>query len=468
MNKCKVFLTLAIVALIAAGCIVHEQARTHETGGGSGVKPIDVSLDAMTVFEGGVAGAFGSGIEATDQAAAKTRHFAVGLLASDGQPDISRIERARLQDARRPATGGQAVARLERDRTPASPILESTTLEKHGLYLVWHTPLHERISKCWTGKNTVLLETSDYKLFALDLYNGYARWVYRFLNPLDAPPRIADGIVWTSAGSMIHAIDAVQGQPRWRTPLKFPASTPIFNIHHKHYIGSFDNRVYGLNKDDVYPDWNFGTFAAVTAMPLVERSVVYVGSEDGTMYAYDFTMRENLWQVRTRSPITAGFVHDEDYIYFASESYDIYKVSKASGSFDRAAGGWRQHARGPVKLPVVMLDADTLLVKGEGAPLLAINTQDGNIKWENKTAVRPVAVGKHLYVISENQTLMALDKQTGETIWEESIAPFRHVATNTITDAILLSTRDGHIVLLQEKGGMDLKPASSVSMRAGQ
>lgn len=51
------------------------------------------------------------------------------------------------------------------------------------------------------------------------------------------------------------------------------------------YVGSDDNNLYAFNATTGAKLWNYTTGGAVESSPAVANGVVYVGSEDGNVYA---------------------------------------------------------------------------------------------------------------------------------------------------------------------------------------
>ena len=469
MRRSAFVLIPAIALLIAAGCMVNDQARNHETSG-TGIALIDKPLDAFTVLEGEVGGTVYSGIKASDEAVSSSYHFASGLVTSEYEPDYSGLEKARKADERRRISGKEVIAKIEKAKiTVDARILDRMELDKLGLYLVWSTPIAEmQVNNLWSSRDMLLLGTKDtgtkdYKLISLNLHNGFARWQYGVLRPLDSRPTVDDEIVWASSASTIYSIDADMGSTRWKTPVGFSIASPIFTINERQYIGSHDHAVYAVIGKERVPDWKFSTFAPITAMPVVSESTLFAGSEDGKLYAFNFTKRENLWQVKTTGAITADLVQDDKNLYFGSEGFDFYCVSKGTGGVV-----WKFPAQGPIRSAAWLVGDKTILVRADDSALFCLDKATGTEKWRDSDAVKPVALGRFLYLATNNKTIKAVDIETGKAAWEEPVPQFDFIAENVTTDAIGLCTKDGQVFLLQEKNGMNLKPEKKARVVAAR
>jgi len=469
-NKCAIASAVASCLILAAGCIISEQARYHTGGGGTSVRVVDNSLDYLTQAEIAVGSTLHSGVKGVDGALASTWHFASGLVTSEEPVDVSRLQKARRAEAARKTSKREIIKKLKKARrTVDAEILEEETLDNLGMYLVWDTPLAAvSVENIWVQKDMILIEavdtdTRDHKLFAVDLENGYLRWVFRFLSPLDSRPTLGEDILWASSASTIYALEPLLGTELWKTRVNFTVSSPIFAIGHRQYVGTLEHAVYAIAGNDKYPDWHFGTFQPITAMPIVDGNVLYVASEDHTLYAFNYARKENLWQVRTEGPITADLTQDENCIYAGSEGFNAYAVSKSSGRIN-----WTFPAQGPIRRPIWLLNDDTVLIRGEGAALYAVNKANGAEIWHDAEAMYPVAKGRYLYVLTENSTIKALDPATGEAAWEQSVSPFTHLPANLATNAITLCTDDGQLFLIHEQGGAPLKAPGPVARAEGK
>ena len=59
------------------------------------------------------------------------------------------------------------------------------------------------------------------------------------------------------------------------------------------YVGSDDGNVYALNADSGTKIWNYATGGAIASTPAVDNGVVFVGSDDHNVYALNATSAFN-------------------------------------------------------------------------------------------------------------------------------------------------------------------------------
>ena len=69
------------------------------------------------------------------------------------------------------------------------------------------------------------------------------------------------------------------------------------------YVGADDGNVYALDATDGGPVWTFETGDVVRSPAVVSDGIVYAGSNDNMLYALDCGTGDLLWQHDTGSPV---------------------------------------------------------------------------------------------------------------------------------------------------------------------
>jgi len=103
------------------------------------------------------------------------------------------------------------------------------------------------------------------------------------------------------------------------------------------YIGSDDGKVYALDLTNGKPKWTFPTEHAFEAPPLVIDQTVFIGALNGVLYALDAQSGQLKWQYQTESKITgsANWVDlgkdKQKYIVLGSYDNQLHCVDAQSG-----------------------------------------------------------------------------------------------------------------------------------------
>ncbi len=113
-------------------------------------------------------------------------------------------------------------------------------------------------------------------------------------------------------------------------------SSPVIGLDMV-YIGSNDGFIYALDLEDGSAKWRFNTMDDVEAPPLLLDSLLYVGSVSGDFYALNALNGEMIWKFETDGQIhgSANWLYAPDNIakWILVGSYDnlMYCIESASG-----------------------------------------------------------------------------------------------------------------------------------------
>src|SRR5439155_1674875 len=72
------------------------------------------------------------------------------------------------------------------------------------------------------------------------------------------------------------------------------------------YVGSGDKELYAFDAGTGSLIWNVATGGSISSSPAVANGVVYVGSEDNKLYAFDAGTGSLMWSAITGSSITSS------------------------------------------------------------------------------------------------------------------------------------------------------------------
>ncbi len=126
------------------------------------------------------------------------------------------------------------------------------------------------IASCYT--NTLYIGSNDHYLYALSVADGTERWKYKTGSRVASSPAVYAGRVYFgSYDGNIYALDAQTGKLRWKFSSK---GEQRFTAKHLH--GSEPAA-------ESMPD----PFDFFLSSPTVTQKTVYVGSDDGNVYALD-------------------------------------------------------------------------------------------------------------------------------------------------------------------------------------
>ena len=174
----------------------------------------------------------------------------------------------------------------------------------------------------------------------------------------------------------------------------------------------------------VGPQWQTETGGEVNASPAVVDGTVYVGSNDGSLYALDAADGERLWRTEIGGSVTTSPAVVNGTVYAGSGRL-LYALDAGDGSEQ-----WRYRTpeyefnEGNIQEDPTVFDG-TVYVGSEDRWLYALDAGDGTEQWRNEIGEHPgapaVADGT-VVTKSDAGSAVALDAATGERRWTEDEA----------------------------------------------
>jgi outer membrane protein assembly factor BamB len=180
------------------------------------------------------------------------------------------------------------------------------------------------------------------KITALSTDNGKILWNFT----LDSPV-ISDSLAYSSNyfyfGSTNGTVYAVSkdGEELWHTNLGSSIETTPAVAFGKVFVGADDGSLYALNATSGKVLWEYSTGGPIIASPIVSiNEIVYVGSTDGYIYALYAETGDLVWSDNTGASIEVTPVLDNGLLFVASSDGTIRAYGKPS--FISVAPNWKQ------------------------------------------------------------------------------------------------------------------------------
>lgn len=246
----------------------------------------------------------------------------------------------------------------------------------------------------------------------------------------------ADGKIFAIAGvNKIAAASEVDGKVLWSKEISsIPVSTPISDGNLV-YVSTNDNKLYALSVASGELEWVQSAIIRPTAIfgaadPVIYKNFIIVSYSSGEIYAVDKRTGEPLW------------------------SQDL-NVNKATNSDfylnDIDATPYVQN--------------DVIYSIGNGGLMMALKVKDGNYLWKKEIAgiVDFWGAGEFLFVVNNDDKLLAISKKTGGIKWISQLPNFikeKKPQTKIIYsgvvmagDKLLISRFDGMLLVVSPLDG---------------
>lgn len=274
-------------------------------------------------------------------------------------------------------------------------------------------------------------------VYAINKDDGELLWEYETGGVELSTPLYHDGVLYFGGrrfeeGSippvefdgMLYALDAETGAEIWlREDVAGDIiDTPPAMKDGMLYVGSDDGNLYAVNAENGELEWQLSLGGVIKGSPAIVDDVLYVGKAQTlghAVYAIDLEDESELWELETNEFVTNAPVVSGGTVYIA-DHLQTYAISAAEGEAE-----WTYRFDGidptpPTESTAAVRDGTVFLTSGGGVS--AVDAGDGSEKWSEGVSGAgspipggPVVAGDILYAAA--QDLHALDTETGEELW---------------------------------------------------
>lgn len=273
----------------------------------------------------------------------------------------------------------------------------------------------------------------DGKLRALDKAGGDVEWVYQAAAAIGSGVGFDDMRVYViSRDGLVHGIDKTTGEGLWTFATggekqwdywDIFLSTPVADDQHWLYFGSGDHHVYSINKRSGVLRWKFETGAVVHGDPVLSGEKVIIGSFDGRMYALDRADGRKLWAFKTvgnayfrAGEIPGSATVADGTVFFGSRDYNLYAVLEETGT-----GAWNERTPSWVVAKPLVVDGRVFVGTSDGPRIYAFDAKSSREYWHTPLGLNVFggaeAVGDSLIAVASlDGRIHFIDRESGEIV----------------------------------------------------
>ncbi|WP_418283178.1 PQQ-binding-like beta-propeller repeat protein [Halorubrum sp. DTA98] len=207
-----------------------------------------------------------------------------------------------------------------------------------------------------------------------------------------------------------------------------PAETPTV------YVGSDDGSLYAVDATDGTIVWRFTEPGdEVPSSPTVVSGVTYVGSIDGTLYAVDAETGEEVWRFDAAGPVISSPTVVGGTVYVGSREAIVYAIAADTGDVQWTATEPAAPFNGS---PAVV--GGRVYIGSDDGVLYGIDADTGDTEWmfmepDDGISASPTVADGTVYVPSFDERLYAVDAATGDAEWTHDL-PSLAFSSPTIVD----------------------------------
>jgi outer membrane protein assembly factor BamB len=188
-----------------------------------------------------------------------------------------------------------------------------------------------------------------YGVYALNATSGAQLWNYNIGYSSGASPVVVGGVVYyVPEEDKLFALNATSGAEIWNysAPMGNRSQGNLYNVNVDSspavvdgivYLGSDEGNLYAFNAASGAILWNYTIGNGTLSTPTVADGVMYIGSSDGNIYALNATNGIKLWSHTTSGAVFSPAIVNG--VLYAGASNNIYalRVSPASSPPPKAA-----------------------------------------------------------------------------------------------------------------------------------
>lgn len=298
-------------------------------------------------------------------------------------------------------------------------------------------------------------------------------------------PAVRDGVLYISdSAGRVQAFESTSGKRLWETELKLPVSAGVGYGEGLVLLGTKKGQVAALARDSGKQLWIVNVSSEILAPPTVAEGVVVVQVADGRVFGFAAASGEQLWSLErgepplslrgTSAPVTVAGVA---LTGFASGKLAAIGLKDGRLIWDIPIA----QARGRSEIErLVDVDSAPLVVgkvlfaAAYQGKIVAVNLENGRILWSRDLSTYNDldADLSNIYLTDEKGEVLALDLNSGVTVWRQEKLRARFPSAPTVVGSLLavgdfegyvhwLARDDGRFIARHRaSGAVRVKPAA--------
>lgn len=276
------------------------------------------------------------------------------------------------------------------------------------------------------------------------------------------------GVAYLANDKTVYAVDLKTGVKIWTYPEKAGTKVfyapPVLTPDGQLIVAGFDHVLYSLNPTTGLP--NAAVFKDAknryVAAPLVTRDAIYAATNDGSVYALDFSLKPR-WAkpFRAKAGVWASPVTDGKYIFIASMDHHVYALEPLTGQVK-----WQKNLGAAMVGTPAVVDGK-LFVGTFGKEFYALNTETGDIVGQPTTTegwvwAGPTVTEQKIYFADLDGNLYAIDRTAGTATTLSNLDGAVLSAPLVVSDTLYVTTDTGILHILTLEGKASKPPVSLV------
>jgi eukaryotic-like serine/threonine-protein kinase len=245
----------------------------------------------------------------------------------------------------------------------------------------------------------------------------------------------------------------------WTFKTQGPVKSSAAIVNGRVFIGSDDGRLYALDFNSGKPIWTFTNREAIESSPLVLNGNVFFGSSDANLYALDAATGKPVWKYETGDKILGApnwfTVGDKTNILVGSYDFKLHCLDAATGK-----SNWVYESANYINGSPAIASGQTVFGGCDGL-LYVLALTDGTLAGSNEIG-SPIAAsvalveGRAYFGHYDNQFVCA-DLKSGSNVWTFRARQFPYFSSPAVTpDRVIFGGRDKQLHCVNRADGSNV------------
>ena len=352
-----------------------------------------------------------------------------------------------------------------------APLPSQRTLNRYGLTRVWWNiatldASREKVVHLVADEDTVYIQSTSGIMTAFDAETGKKLWSILLGSGEDPSFPVSSNAetALVATGTTLYAVNKRSGAIVWQLKLpQTPSTSPAVDSEQV-YIGSLDGSVYAFDLRKVeklyrkgrLPQWSYQALSwrykapkEITTPPLSNGRVVNFASRAGLLYGVAVKAEGGLIFQRESvdlKPVSAPMKQSGEFLYMASEDFNLYCINRNTG-----VTKWTFPSGRPIQKAPHVIGRHVFVLPSRGG-IFCLSSETGDRVWhQRKIEHFLAATPKLVYTADSFDNVILLSRDTGNLLGALPLGGFKIQLANDRTDRLFVCTEQGLIVCIRER-----------------
>lgn len=315
--------------------------------------------------------------------------------------------------------------------------------------LLWVLNMNASIMSSQVVADGILYVTTlNGKISALDLETGNEIWMFNTNSSISSTPSVDKGLVifGTEKPGKIYALDAYNGFVRWL--YEIPEEGGVYSspaiFEEKVVIGSSDGYLYCLSQFEGELLWVSYIGGGKLSSPAIADNTIFITSPH--IYAVNLSTGYPIWRYTTNWPVYSSPAVADSLVFVGAENDDkVFAFEQKTGRlvWSFQTGGW-------LTSPAVDSGKKLVVAGCRDARVYCLNEFTGFLKWRfinapNHLSAPTITRDGLVYIGSTDGNLYCLDEETGMEIWKYNVGSPIIASPVVVHQHVIVASEEGKL-----------------------